>query len=243
MVSSIIEKSPVKSTWFCSLLSFLFDRYCCIRSLINVNLYGSEQYSWFKLSPCTLFDYDSCLCDITWCRDQDGGNSTETNLFSCGLSSSFNKDPKRGKESHGEGTNHRNGYPIAKQHRWAPCAKEIFSTGTWREDRSTPWRTDDDEIQDEILELSSQRSRFIHLTLSDKKSTQPPSPATHQEFPQSGWAMNPLSCKVTLQILALQELKKCPHSLIKQPRREPHTHKRRKAAVHSNTGEYRSLVT
>ena len=102
MVSSIIEKSRVKSTWFCSLLSFLFDRYCCIRSLFNVNLYGSEQYSWFKLSPCTLFDYDSCLCDITWCRDQDGRNSTETNLFSCGLSSSFNKDPKQGKGSHGE---------------------------------------------------------------------------------------------------------------------------------------------
>ena len=116
MVSSIIENSRVKSTWFCSLLSFLFDRYCCIRSLFNVNLYGSEQYSWFNLSLRTLFDYDSCLCDIIWCRDQDGGNSTETNLFSCGLSSSFNKDPKQGKGSHGEGRTHRNGYRIAKQH-------------------------------------------------------------------------------------------------------------------------------
>ena len=64
------------------------------------------------------------------------------------------------------------------------CTEEIYSTGTWRENRTTPWRTDEDEIQDEILELSSQRSRFIHLTLFDKKSTQPPSPATHQEFPQ-----------------------------------------------------------
>ena len=122
--------------------------------------------------------------DIIWCRDQDGGNSTETNLFSCGLSSSFNKDPKQGKGSHGEGRTHRNGYRIAKQHHWATCTEEIYSTGTWRENRTTPWRTDEDEIQDEILELSSQRSRFIHLTLFDKKSTQPPSPATHQEFPQ-----------------------------------------------------------
>ena len=131
MVSSIIENSLVKSTWFCSLLSFLFDRYCCIRSLFNVNLYGSEQYSWFNLSLRTLFDYDSCLCDIIWCRDQDGGNSTETNLFSCGLSSSFNKDPKQGKGSHGEGRTHRNGYRIAKQHHWATCTEEIYSTGTW----------------------------------------------------------------------------------------------------------------
>ena len=32
--------------------------------------------------------------------------------------------------------------------------------------------------------------------------------------------MNPHSCKVTLQILALQELKKLPHPLIKQPQGE-----------------------
>ena len=36
--------------------------------------------------------------------------------------------------------------------------------------------SDTEEIEDEILETSSLISRFINLTLSDKKSTQPPSP-------------------------------------------------------------------
>ena len=35
---------------------------------------------------------------------------------------------------------------------------------------------DTEEIQDEILETSSLISRFINLTLSDKKFAQPPSP-------------------------------------------------------------------
>ena len=40
-----------------------------------------------------------------------------------------------------------------------------------------------EEIHDEILDTTSQISRFIHVTLSPKKSaTQPPSP-THQECP------------------------------------------------------------
>ena len=91
------------------------------------------------------------------------------------------------------------------------------------------------EIQDEILELSSQISRFIHLTLSNKKSTQPPSPATHQEFPQAVSNESSLvqSNPSNLSSSGTQEL---PHPLIKQPRREPHTHKRGKGAVHSNTG-------
>ena len=39
---------------------------------------------------------------------------------------------------------------------------------------------DTEEIQDEILETSSLISRFINLTLSDKKFTQPPSPTIRE---------------------------------------------------------------
>ena len=42
---------------------------------------------------------------------------------------------------------------------------------------------DTEEIRDEILETFNQISKFIHLTLSHKKSTQPLSPAIDHEFP------------------------------------------------------------
>ena len=49
-----------------------------------------------------------------------------------------------------------------------------------------------EEIHDEILDTTSQISRFIHVTLSPKKSaTQPPSP-THQESPQMVYNETPL---------------------------------------------------
>ena len=49
-----------------------------------------------------------------------------------------------------------------------------------------------EEIHDEILDTTSQIRRFIHFTLSPKKSaTQPPSP-THQESPQMVYNETPL---------------------------------------------------
>ena len=49
-----------------------------------------------------------------------------------------------------------------------------------------------EEIHDEILDTTSQISRFTHVTLSPKKSaTQPPSP-THQECPQMVYDESPL---------------------------------------------------
>ena len=49
-----------------------------------------------------------------------------------------------------------------------------------------------EEIHDDILETTSQISRFIHVTLSPKKSAiQPPSP-THQESPQMVYNETPL---------------------------------------------------
>ena len=61
---------------------------------------------------------------------------------------------------------------------------EIYYPGTSRENRSSHRRTEGpgtgnfytEEIQDEILETSCLISRFINLTLSDKKFTEPPSP-------------------------------------------------------------------
>ena len=43
-------------------------------------------YMVVGLALCLVFLFDR---DIILCRDQDGGNSTDTNLFSCGLSCSY----------------------------------------------------------------------------------------------------------------------------------------------------------
>ena len=63
---------------------------------------------------------DCCLKTHTtfWWRDQDtttqyGGNSPETNLFTCGLSCSLNEDFEQGEGSYEEGGTHRNGCCIA----------------------------------------------------------------------------------------------------------------------------------
>ena len=52
-----------KAHGFVLRLAFLFNRHCFMHSLFNAILFGSKQYSWFKLPSPTVFDYNSCLCD------------------------------------------------------------------------------------------------------------------------------------------------------------------------------------
>ena len=75
-----------------------------------------------------------------------------------------------------------------------------------------------EEIHDEILDTTSQISKFIHLTLTFLLrnlllSLLPP----HIRNPHKWFTMKSHSCQATCQIPALQALKKMHHPLVKQP--------------------------
>ena len=81
-----------------------FDRHwCCSRSLFDVISTDSCITVLFLSSLPTLFDYDSCLRDVIWCRDQDMAENLAKLQASRAACRAHIKNAKEGADNNGQG--------------------------------------------------------------------------------------------------------------------------------------------